>query len=298
MLNKKYELRLAEIALEDAQNAKSQVRMTRDSEGNWSYTYTADENSIAEAEQNYEDKLYAAQEANQEYIKNLQDQIISSYAAMMQAIKQLGPDATQEEINAIRAHYEAIMEAQTQQMENAMSDSNDILGFMKSETEGWINSFDETTLSALTGYQTMEEYQNAFGAATTKMMSDISAAMTTYQTNIKTAMDTCGLSVEDFGKRLETVLNGEGGIKDQIDGLETETTNLVDTVSNNVSTALDSLAGFYSTYSEKVALATAETWGLKRSNSSINWCRTRWTGRRTRTRARAKTWTTYRPNLK
>ena len=115
----------------------------------------------------------------------------------------------------------------------------------------------------------MEEYQNAFGAATTKMMSDIAAAMTTYQTNIKTAMDTCGLSVEDFGKRLETVLNGEGGIKDQIDGLETETTDLVDTVSNNVSTALDSLAGFYSTYSEKVALATAETWGLKEAIQAL-----------------------------
>jgi hypothetical protein len=34
MLRKKYDLRLAEIALEEAQNAKSQVRMTRDSEGN------------------------------------------------------------------------------------------------------------------------------------------------------------------------------------------------------------------------------------------------------------------------
>ena len=36
-LRKKYELRLAEIALEDAQAAKSQVRMSRDNEGNWSY---------------------------------------------------------------------------------------------------------------------------------------------------------------------------------------------------------------------------------------------------------------------
>jgi hypothetical protein len=41
-LQKKYDLKLAEIALEEAQNAKSQVRMTRDNEGNWSYTYTAD----------------------------------------------------------------------------------------------------------------------------------------------------------------------------------------------------------------------------------------------------------------
>jgi hypothetical protein len=41
-LRAKYDLRLAEIALEEAQNAKTQVRMTRDSQGNWGYTYTAD----------------------------------------------------------------------------------------------------------------------------------------------------------------------------------------------------------------------------------------------------------------
>jgi hypothetical protein len=49
-LRKKYELRLAEIALEEAQNAKLQVRMQRDSEGNWSYVYTADEDKTASAQ--------------------------------------------------------------------------------------------------------------------------------------------------------------------------------------------------------------------------------------------------------
>jgi hypothetical protein len=53
-----YELRLAQIALEEAQNAKSKVRMRKDSEGNWSYVYTADGNAVETAEQAYEDKLY------------------------------------------------------------------------------------------------------------------------------------------------------------------------------------------------------------------------------------------------
>jgi hypothetical protein len=37
----KYDLLLAEIALEEAQQAKSTVRLTRDSEGNFGYLYTA-----------------------------------------------------------------------------------------------------------------------------------------------------------------------------------------------------------------------------------------------------------------
>jgi hypothetical protein len=39
-LQAKYELRLAEIELENAQNNKDTVRLSKDSEGNWSYVYT------------------------------------------------------------------------------------------------------------------------------------------------------------------------------------------------------------------------------------------------------------------
>ena len=51
----KYDLLLAEIALEEAQNAKSQVRLQRDSEGNFGYVYTADTSAIDDAQQKYED---------------------------------------------------------------------------------------------------------------------------------------------------------------------------------------------------------------------------------------------------
>lgn len=51
----KYDLLLAEIALQDAQNAKSMVRLKRDSEGNFGYVYTADDNQVADAQQNLED---------------------------------------------------------------------------------------------------------------------------------------------------------------------------------------------------------------------------------------------------
>jgi hypothetical protein len=49
-LRAKYELRLAEIALEEAQNAKSQVRMRKDSEGNYSYVFTADASAVEKAQ--------------------------------------------------------------------------------------------------------------------------------------------------------------------------------------------------------------------------------------------------------
>jgi hypothetical protein len=48
-LQKEYDLRLAEIAMEEALNAKSVVRLTRDNEGNYSYSYTADSNAVDDA---------------------------------------------------------------------------------------------------------------------------------------------------------------------------------------------------------------------------------------------------------
>ena len=52
----KYEILKAQIALEEAQNAKSTVRLQRDNEGNYGYVYTADQDKIADAEQNLADK--------------------------------------------------------------------------------------------------------------------------------------------------------------------------------------------------------------------------------------------------
>ena len=60
----KYDLLLAEIALEEAQNAKSMVRLQRDSEGNFGYVYTADSEKTSQAEQavaDAENKLYNIQ---------------------------------------------------------------------------------------------------------------------------------------------------------------------------------------------------------------------------------------------
>jgi hypothetical protein len=49
-LQAKYELRLAEIELENAKNAKDTVRLSKDSEGNWSYIYTSSTDKVDEAQ--------------------------------------------------------------------------------------------------------------------------------------------------------------------------------------------------------------------------------------------------------
>ena len=53
--NKLYDIELARLALEEAQMNKSQMRLRRDSQGNYTYQYVANNDKIAEAEQKIED---------------------------------------------------------------------------------------------------------------------------------------------------------------------------------------------------------------------------------------------------
>lgn len=101
----KYDLLLAEIALQDAQNAKTKVRLTRDAEGNFGYVYTADQNKVNEAQQKFEDaqnKLYnigldGANEYVEKYQQTMQqmhDELTSLQTAYLN-----GEITTQEEYN-------------------------------------------------------------------------------------------------------------------------------------------------------------------------------------------------------
>ena len=73
--NKKLQLKLAEIALEEAQNNKSKMRLRRDSQGNYSYQYVADQDNIAE-KQAAVDNLKA--EITNDDFKHMKD-VVSQY---------------------------------------------------------------------------------------------------------------------------------------------------------------------------------------------------------------------------
>lgn len=201
-LRAKYDLKLAEIALEDAQNAKNQVRMTKDSEGNWSYTYTADQDNIDSAQQNYEDKLYAIQDLNTNYIKDLESQILGLSSAMMGEIAAIDRTAyaSEEEYNAevqrITNFYKTKMGILGEEMNKAFANNQNIYdndwkkysestGYKISEDGKFLTSFGETTLGIKTGFDNMTLYQQTFNDAIGSpdkegsLLGDISLAYST-----------------------------------------------------------------------------------------------------------------------
>lgn len=78
ILEKRLALLQAEDQLQAARNSKSAVRLTRDNEGNFSYTYTADTSAIEDAQQNYADKFNELLEYEKEYSEQVQDSMLNA----------------------------------------------------------------------------------------------------------------------------------------------------------------------------------------------------------------------------
>ena len=62
----KYDILLKQIALEEAQNNKTSMKLTRNSEGNWSYQYVADEGDIQDKQQDLLDSWEKLRSLSQE----------------------------------------------------------------------------------------------------------------------------------------------------------------------------------------------------------------------------------------
>lgn len=214
-LRAKYELRLAEIALEEAQNAKSQVRMRRDSEGNWGYVYTADEAAIGAAEQNYEDKLYAYQNTLNEQIDELEARLVSLPQEYMEAVRAIYEDQTltDEErrlrIQETQEHYQAMHQYVVTQLgysldnakllyEEDWSNYNILTGYKISKDEEWIDSFEETVYSQKTGLSDLSTAHEVFKTQISTTLSQLQTAYSTYRTNVNDTLDLALGDVEDF----------------------------------------------------------------------------------------------------
>ena len=94
ILEAKYNVMQAQMALEDAQNAKDQLRLTRDSQGNWNYQYTADAGKIADAEQQLAQATNDWYNIAKQQVEDVTGEIISTWTECQSAIEEIYSDMT------------------------------------------------------------------------------------------------------------------------------------------------------------------------------------------------------------
>ena len=221
---RRYELELARLQLEEARDAKSTVRLSKDSEGNWSYVYTANQDDVEKAEQNYEDKLYAMQQANSEYINSLSDQILEleeQYAEKLAEIR-LDNTMSEEERNAaierLNAYFAEQMEYLTNEGQKAVDNNarlfeeewtayhnwtdafgNDVQARIDNQHD-FMTQFGDTILGTYTGYGNFDELNAAMVQIAEEASMKMEEAYGALQAQVATAMEAAGIDVAHFGE--------------------------------------------------------------------------------------------------
>lgn len=239
VLQKKFELKKAELALKEAQNAKSNVSMVRGEDGSFSYLYTANEEDVTKAQQNYEDKLHEMQVLNTNYIKSLQENIISTQkecADALAKIKQSDYSSYEEwraAIDRTQAYYNEKMNFYYSQLNGALTNNknlydydwknySDLTGYKISQDKDYVDKFEETQYSIQTGFKSIQQAHEAWKSASANLLNEMSDAYMNWKNNVDTAMSLAGTSVENFGKTVQTETeNNKTNSKEMADDVKT-----------------------------------------------------------------------------
>lgn len=128
ILNAKYQVLQAQMALEDAQNAKDQIELVRDSQGNWNYQFTANQDDIAKAQQNLLDAENDWYNIAKQQVTDVTGEIVSTWRECQDKIKDIYSDMTltDEERSAqaqeIYKYYSEKIKYLEEEKQNAIAD--------------------------------------------------------------------------------------------------------------------------------------------------------------------------------
>lgn len=305
-MQKKYDLMVAEQALKEAQNAKSIVRLQRDSEGNFGYVYTADQANVDNAQQNYEDKLYAMQKFGDESLQEISEQVVAINAEFAEAIKAIEEDATlsweekQAKIAEVTEYYTGKLQYWTEEGTKFLQYGKE----MNTEyNAGMAQSFHDTTIGSM--YPDMESFrdlytnsQNAmtvagnefiraieqYGADIDTVMNNAGTSVDTFATEAKKDLDKIQQESEDTAKAaqdlanaMDTDLNGTGGAVDAVESFQLSYSGLMEDIRNDTDTTLGKIGELLGEY-EKLAKAADKDYtppdrsgeGDNNTNTTVN----------------------------
>ena len=226
----KYDLLLAEIALEEAQSAKSTVRLQRDSEGNFGYVYTADQNEVANAQQQLEDAQNALYNIGLEGANKYAEQYAQTIQEMNDAVRELteqwqnGEIASKEEYQAKMLELEEYYGEKLKQFSHLHSIA--VQTDSRVANDAWTRDFANMTtqtsywMTQVSGYadqvgQAFGRYQQGINEVEQYAGADLDSLKTKTE-NIKTENEKLVTSITDPDKGLLQAMQKE---IEKVDGI-------------------------------------------------------------------------------
>lgn len=121
--NMRYEIALKQIALEEAQQNKTTMRLRRDSQGNYSYQYVADDDAVADAQDELNDLYNSLYNFDKE---NYQENLNQLYEIWAEFQEKMAEAAQINDPNA-RAERELLLQEQYGELINGLVEQNETI---------------------------------------------------------------------------------------------------------------------------------------------------------------------------
>lgn len=264
IMEAKYNMTLKQIALEEAQNAKSKVRLVRGANGNYNYLFTADEADINNKQQEYLKAMQDYYNIAKDQTENITGEIVSLWQEMSEEIRKIYEDDTlnaeqrQNAINEIQAYYQKKYADLAKMQADAAKDMKDAGNSALSEQQKAANKYGDDTSETAQNFQKnfqriLEEMggnandfnsaysdqlinlvaiEGSFTETTAEMFAKLNEALTKYKGNIGNISNEIGVSYDQLSDKVDRLTQAN-------EELQNKATSAIDEIWNKISELQD-----------------------------------------------------------
>lgn len=264
IMEAKYNMTLKQIALEEAQNAKSKVRLVRGANGNYNYLFTADEADINSKQQEYLKAMQDYYNIAKNQTENITGEIISLWQEMSEEIRKIYEDDTlnaeqrQNAINEIQAYYQKKYADLAKMQTDAAKDMKDAGNSALTEQQKAVNKYGDDTSETAQNFQKnfqriLEEMggnandfnsaysdqlinlvaiEGSFTETTAEMFAKLNEALTKYKGNIGNISNEIGVSYDQLSDKVDRLTQANEELRDKA-------TSAIDEIWNKISELQD-----------------------------------------------------------
>ena len=264
IMEAKYNMTLKQIALEEAQNAKSKVRLVRGANGNYNYLFTADEADINNKQQEYLKAMQDYYNIAKDQTENITGEIVSLWQEMSEEIRKIYEDDTlnaeqrQNAINEIQAYYQKKYADLAKMQADAAKDMKDAGNSALTEQQKVANKYGDDTSETAQNFQKnfqriLEEMggnandfnsaysdqlinlvaiEGSFTETTAEMFAKLNEALTKYKGNISNISSEIGVSYDQLSDKVDRLTQAN-------EELQNKATSAIDEIWNKISELQD-----------------------------------------------------------
>ena len=205
----KYKVLEAQIALEEAQNAKTTVRLQRDSEGNFGYVYTADQNKLDDAQQQLDDAENDLYNIRLDATNKYGQQKLQYERELAEKLAELDEKAANDALYR-EGSYQQERQAVIEQYTNLILSMGDQFNIAQEEDlrvaqNAWVNNFD---IIKKNGNEWQESIQNN--------TDKINEAFADWESRTDIITDLIGEDFEDTREKVKEVTDESDNLRKQL----------------------------------------------------------------------------------